>query len=131
MKSLQKVKGGLPFRTSTINPLNQIDITLREVNEKLSLLNVNKAFGPDGIGPKILKPIKEVIAPTLLKLFRATMTHKKVPKIWKQANVTPIYKKGDRSDPNNYRPISLLNTTSKLLDKIVSNTYSITYVIII
>ena len=109
----------LPFRTSTINPLNQIDITLREVNEQLSLLNVNKAFGPDGIGPKILKPLKEVIAPTLLKLFRATMRHKKVPKIWKQANVTPIYKKGDRSDPNNYRPISLLNTTSKLLEKIV------------
>ena len=46
------------------------------------------------------------------------MTHKKVPKIWKQANITPIYKKGDRSDPNNYRPISLLNT-SKLLEKIV------------
>ena len=109
----------LPFRTSTINPLNQIDITLREVNEQLSLLNVNKAFGPDGIGPKILKPLKEVIAPTLLKLFRATMRHKKVPKIWKQANVTPIYKKGDRSDPNNYRPISPLNTTSKLLEKIV------------
>ena len=46
------------------------------------------------------------------------MRHKKVPKIWKQANVTPIYKKGDTSDPNNYRPISLLNT-SKLLEKIV------------
>ena len=108
-----------PLRTSTINPLSQIEITLREVDEQLSLLNVNKAFGPDGIGPKILKPLKEVIAPSLLKLFRATMTHKKVPKIWKQANVTPIYKKGDRSDPNNYRPISLLNTASKLLEKIV------------
>ena len=42
-----------------------------------------------------------------------------MPDIWKQANVIPIFKKGDRSDPNNYRPVSLLNTTGKKFEKII------------
>ncbi len=60
-----------------------------------------------------------MVAPTLLKLFKATFHQNKVPLIWKQSNVTPIFKKGNKSDPNNYRPVSLLCTTEKILEKIV------------
>ena len=43
----------------------------------------------------------------------------KVPSIWKQANVSPIYKKDDPSVVSNYRPISLLSTVGKILERIV------------
>ena len=43
----------------------------------------------------------------------------KVPDIWKQANITPIFKKNDASDPTNYRPISLLSSIGKVLEKLV------------
>ena len=42
-----------------------------------------------------------------------------MPSLWKQANVTPVFKKNDPSDVSNYRPISLLNTIGKVLEKIV------------
>ena len=42
-----------------------------------------------------------------------------MPKIWKQANVSPFHKKNDPSDVSNYRPISLLSTVGKVLEKIV------------
>ena len=47
------------------------------------------------------------------------MSSGKVPSIWKEANVTPIFKKDDPSIISNYRPISLLGTIGKVLDKIV------------
>ena len=45
------------------------------------------------------------------------------PTIWKEANVTPVYKKNDRQDDNNYRPISLLSCLGKLLERIVFKLY--------
>ena len=47
------------------------------------------------------------------------MSSGKVPDIWKQANITPIFKKDDASDPSNYRPISLLSCIGKVLEKLV------------
>lgn len=89
------------------------------MTDQISILNPSKAYGPDGIGPRLLKELMPVIAEPLRGLFQTSLTHKKCPTIWKQANVIPIFKKGDKSDPNNYRPVSLLNTTSKLMEKIV------------
>ena len=101
------------------NILDHIEISLTEVQDQLSILDVNKSYGPDGISPKLLRNLKDVIAPSLCKLFNATLWHCKVPCIWKQANVTPIHKKGDKSDPNNYRPVSLLSIPGKVLEKII------------
>ena len=54
-----------------------------------------------------------------MDLFNLSLTLGKFPKIWKQANVTPIFKKGNESDTNNYRPVSLLSTVGKVFEKIV------------
>ncbi len=102
-----------------IPTIEHIDITLTDVRDQLSTLNPSKSYGPDGVGPRLLKELKQVVAPPLLHLFKESMRQRKVPGTWKQANVVPLYKKGDKSDPNNYRPVSLLNTTSKLMEKVV------------
>ena len=52
-------------------------------------------------------------------LFQSTLTEGCVPQEWKQANVTPIYKKGSRSDVGNYRPISLTSVCCKVMERLV------------
>ena len=99
--------------------ISDIDITVADVTGQLLCLDILKAYGPDGLGPRILKELNPVIAVPLSKLFQACISHGKMPDIWKQANVIPIFKKGDRSDPNNYRPVSLLNTTGTIFEKII------------
>ena len=66
--------------------------------------------------------LKELVQPLsfpLTDLFNYSLTQGKVPDLWKQANVTPIYKKDDPSVVSNYRPISLFNILGKVLEKIV------------
>ena len=52
-------------------------------------------------------------------LFNLSLSSSKVPQTWKGANVTPVFKKDDPSDCKNYRPISLLSTLEKVMEKIV------------
>ena len=67
----------------------------------------------------MLKQLEPAICVPMLQLFKASIEQNIVPRIWKCANVIPIHKKGDKSDPTNYRPVSLLATTGKMLEKIV------------
>ena len=99
--------------------LENIDITEQDVAGQLSSLNISKSYGPDGLGPRLLKELKPVIVETLQKMFQASLRQEIVPQAWKQATVVPLHKKGDRCDINNYRPVSLLNTSGKLMEKIV------------
>lgn len=85
----------------------------------LQNLNVHKATGPDKISARVLKELSGVLAPTLKSIFDYSLNTSAVPKIWKGANVTPLFKKGDRSQPNNYRPISL-TSISKIFEHILS-----------
>jgi len=54
-------------------------------------------------------------------IFRASIQQGAVPDYWKKALVTPVYKKGDRSNPANYRPISLTCVVCKVLEHIISS----------
>ncbi|CAB4038388.1 Hypothetical predicted protein, partial [Paramuricea clavata] len=86
---------------------------------ELSKLKTNKATGLDGISAKLLKDSVCVIAPTLTKIFNLSLRCGAFPDIWKKGKVTPIYKTGDPTSSNNYRPITILPTLSKLLERIV------------
>ena len=85
----------------------------------LKSLDTSKASGPDGISCKMLKETAYSIAPSFTRLLKLSFSTATVPKCWKQANVLPIFKKGDGSDFGNYRPVSLLNICSKVCEKIV------------
>jgi len=61
----------------------------------LQNLKVHKACGPDGIPIRLLKETAEEVAPILLLIFRASLKQGKIPKEWKYAHVTPVFKSGN------------------------------------
>ena len=75
---------------------------------------MNKATGPDGISARTLKETADVVASPLCSIFNQSLW-------FSTANVTPIYKKGDRSKPENYRRISRTRITSKVIEHIVTS----------
>ena len=85
-------------------------------------LNPSKASGPDEISPKLLKELHHEIALILTKILRSSLYTGIVPDDWKSALVALVYKKGPKSKPSNYRPMSLTCIASKLMEHIlVSN----------
>ena len=99
--------------------LENIEINIQDVKDQLQCLDTTKAYGPDGISPKLLKEAAPVIADSLCKLFNASIQQGKIPLTWKQANVIPLFKKDKAELVGNYRPVSLLSILSKILEKIV------------
>ena len=99
--------------------IDPLIISVREVMAQLSAWKPNKAPGPDEIPPWFMKEYANEIAPVLAKIFQQSIDSGDVPKKWKNANVTAIFKKCSRSDPGNYRPISLTCIASKVLEHIV------------
>jgi hypothetical protein len=95
-------------------------ITSPGVEKLLAGLNPHKACGPDGLPPKILKELATPLAPILAHIFDNSIRSGTVPNDWKTANITPVFKKGERFKPSNYRPVSLTCICSKLLEHIVT-----------
>jgi len=107
------------FHLLTEATLDSITTTPFEVFRILRSLDTSKASGPDGISNRILKECADSLSNPLSRLFNLSFVQGRFPTPWKLANVVPIYKKGDRQSVNNYRPVSLLCTTSKVIERIV------------
>ena len=99
------------------------DIQLSEngILKLLKDLNPHKAAGPDELKPLVLKELREVIAPMLRVIFQRPIEAGRVPKGWNDANVCPLFKKGDKSTASNYRPISLTCILCKVSEHIVAS----------
>jgi len=99
--------------------IRDIHINLREVLAELKDLNKEKATGPDGMPALVLKNCANQLAPPLLKIFRKSLSEGKVPSDWKMAQITPIFKKGSKKKPGNYRPVSLTSHVCKILERLL------------
>ena len=102
-----------------ITPLEIGAIREDEVQKYLDNLDTNKSTGPDNLSPRLLKELRQQIVKPLTSIFNRSVQLNKVPEDWKLANVTPIFKKGDKSVALNYRPISLTSVAGKILEKII------------
>ena len=107
-------------REGHITVTSTVKIT-EDVFETLSALKPNKSPGPDGIHPKVLRELADVIATPLNIIYNKSLSTGKIPESWKKANITPIYKKGNRHLPSNYRPISLTPVASKVMETLIRN----------
>ena len=87
--------------------------------EGLSRLKEFSAHGPDEIPTKLLKDYAIYLAEPLTIIFNKSLASGTIPNVWKSANMTPIYKKGKKCDPANYRTISLTSVPCKLLEGII------------
>ncbi|PKU32528.1 rna-directed dna polymerase from mobile element jockey- hypothetical protein [Limosa lapponica baueri] len=90
-----------------------------QVRDQLSKLGICKSMGPDGMHPRVLRELAEVITGPLSIIFERSWRTGKVPKDWRKANVTPAFKRGKKEDPGNYRPVSLTSIPGKMMECLV------------
>ena len=105
----------------TSERIEHLVITEEMVKKEILALNVNKSCGPDEISPIMLINLVDFVANPLALLMNATFNESVLPKDWKKAFVSPIYKKGARNRAENYRPISLTSVVCKLMEKLVKD----------
>ncbi len=104
------------------NEVKTVEFSLHQVKKKIAELRTDAAAGPDGIGPKLLKELANQLAPALVMIFRKSMKEGTVLEDWREANVTPIFKKGKKSCPGDFRPVSLTSICCKLMESVVRDT---------
>ena len=90
-----------------------------QIRQKLKKLKAKTSSGPDGLPSIVFKNLANYIASPLAKIYNLLMLHETIPNLWKQANVTPIFKKGSSASPKNYRPISLTCVGCKIFETII------------
>uniref|UniRef100_A0A8C7X067 Reverse transcriptase domain-containing protein n=1 Tax=Oryzias sinensis TaxID=183150 RepID=A0A8C7X067_9TELE len=111
---LEKVK------TSNANiGIQELTFSESTVDFLLRKIDPGTSEGPDMIHPRVLKECHTTLAPLYTKLFQLSFDAGIVPSAWKVAKISPIHKGGDKSDPSNFRPVSLTSVPCKIMEKII------------
>lgn len=99
--------------------LSHCFIEIAAVEKGIKALDSNKSAGPDGFPPIYLKSCIASLTYPLFILFNKSLSSGCFPDQWKKSFLTPIHKKGDKSDVSNYRPICILSAIPKLFESLV------------
>ena len=89
------------------------------VSDLLHHLDTHRSMGPDGIHPRVLRELVEVLTKPLSIIYQQPWLTRGVPVDWRLANVMPVYKKGRKEDPGNYRPVSLTSVPGKIMEQFI------------
>ena len=110
--------------TEAYTPLEDVidDLICQESDVMKTLVgfNTNKACGSNGVTARLLREASSSIVPSITMLFNCSLSLGKLPCEWKNANVSPIFKKGDKELVCNNRPISLTCLLVKVLERLVA-----------
>ncbi len=105
-----------------IPELDSLQVEEEDVLKHLKSLKINKSPGPDDLHPRILSELSKSLARPLTIIYQKSLSAGRLPEDWKTAFVCPIYKKGPKEEPSNYRPVSLTSVACKVLEKIIRKT---------
>ena len=105
--------------TNNVNSMFLHPTDSEEVDKVCKLLAKKKSKGPDKIPAFLAINAKEAIMTPLVDCINSSLLTGTFPEIMKQAEVIPLYKKKERDNPTNYRPVSLLNAISKIIEKVI------------
>ena len=110
----------MPDKGPSPHPISpEITITRNGVEKLLLKVKPKKASGPDQIPARFLKEMAAPLSALLAFIFQQSLDTGTVPSDWRKANVVPIFKKGDRGTPANYRLVSLTALVCKVMEHIV------------
>ena len=101
--------------------LTDVVICPNEVKKLLKTLNARSAAGPDGVHPRVLQECADLLSEPLAIIFDCCLQIGIVPADWKKGNITPVFKKGTKTDPLNYRPINLISVVCKVIEKLIES----------
>ena len=110
----------IPNKDLLTHKLTSFKLEQEDVLKVLKGLNPNKSTGVDNIHPRILKEAAQQIALPITIIAKKSLNSASLPSNWLDAQIVPIYKKDDRQDPANYRPVSLTSLICKIVEKIVA-----------
>ena len=107
--------------SSVLQPLllDSVNVSERAVFELLSDLDPNKAYGPDLVPARLLREGAEMISHSLSWIFKLSLCSGILPQDWTSAHIVPVHKKNVKSNPSNYRPISLTSIVVKTLERLL------------
>ena len=109
------------YTSDTPHTIDDIEISLSDVKDELERINISKSQGPDNVHPKLLKSLSlnDGFVSAVTDLFATCASTGKIPLAWKEAIVISLYKKGNKKDPLNYRPVSLTCIICKVYEKLI------------
>ena len=93
-----------------------------EIQQEIKLLKNNKAIEPQSIPTKLFKILNKALSEPPTDLINLSFIKGVFPNVLKTAQVLPAFKKGDKTEKNNYTPISLISSVSKILEKLMYKT---------
>ena len=100
--------------------LETVEFTAHNVGLAMKKLKSSLSCGPDGLPPLLFKHLRYCLAEPLALMYTQLLSVSAVPPEWKQAVITPVFKKGTAGDVSNYRPISLTCVPSKIMEHVIA-----------
>ena len=106
-------------KNPTRNSLSIKPVTKEEIQQEIKLLKNNKAIGPQSIPTKLFKTFNKALNEPLSNLINLSFIKRVFPNVLKTAQILLTFKKGDKTEMDNYSPISLISNVSKILEKLM------------